>query len=505
MDNWYGKFDINFVGATINCDTPEKIAAVHRLLKNETDTYLVDILDSDNANDFSRGLWYNTTYIHESRHIHDYLLCPILNHEYNLRMMTVLSALQGISHSSDPEKCKYNILPIPLSKWFRLDENAQKDQLLEWSEDGLIASAPMFTVPGSIHMNRLLDSPEFLSADSYTKALFMGFLHYETNSHILRRKNIDQFGRTLSIRSMMEASALSCQLCAAGRLYGESCEELLMKSIGDAARYENMPQRRFSEYSTVFSLVNNYLSYNQTINPSYLIPFVSVLMNWCFCGNVLRDPGIDPLNRLSYFINNDYGKGLTFSDIISDPMGVFAHWDKLYGSTPINFAEYNLRQRASYEEILELSAELGFDVLSDYVQMIAKASQRMALVYMDNPLNYIIPDRYYDSFMSFTNVPVRFIIHARLKDFTDVPLVNNNVVCKDEDCAFTVTYDKPKVKFNLLDKAQEYNHAELDSSISSAFVPYGNLMEAIFGEDPEDVDTESINKLIYPQEVRFVF
>jgi len=350
-----------------------------------------------------------------------------------------------------------------------------------------------------------LHSPEFLSANSYTKALYMGFLHYETSSHNLRRKNIDQFGRTLSIRSMMEASALSCQLCAVGRLYGEACEELLMKNIGEAARYESMPQRRFSEYSTVFSLVYNYLSYNKTINPSYLIPFVSVLMNWCFCGNIYSNPDIDPINRLSYFINNDYGKGLTFPDIVSDPQGVFAHWDKLYGSVPINMAEYNLRQRASYEEIFELSSELGFDALSDYVQMIAKASQRMVLVYMDNPLYYIIPERYYDSFMTFTNIPVRFIIHAGLQEFSDVPLVYNNEICKDESGAFTVTFDKPTVKFNLLDKAQTYNHAELNTSISSSFVPYGNLMEAIYGEVPDGVDTESINKLIHPQKVRFVF
>ena len=510
MDHWYGKFDLFFVGATINCDTPLKANAVHRFLKGESDSHYINLFKAQSRQELTNLIWYNTTYFHESRHVHDYLLFPSLNNEYYHRLLAVFYTVNALEiGSSSAEKLGYNVLPIPLSKWFHLKRPAQEEMLKEWSEEGFTASAPLFTLPDFLAPRA--QSYEYLQdgMDIYTRSLVEGSLRHSHYRVLLDFTSVDQYDRSISIKSLLEASAVAAQAYAAESLYGESGIGTIMETIRDAQLYENYPERRFSEYSMVFSRVYNYLYYHKTLNIIYLIPFVSILMSWCFSGNIFEKGSYNPVPRFRAFINNDFGKGLSFADIIQDPWGIFARWDNLYGIKPLNIAEYNLKQRALYEQLYQVCKKAGNKEIASYVEMIAKASQRMVLVYMDDPLNYILPNKYLENFRMFTNVPICYNIKNKIEDFSDLSF--NNSPNKDFDSArevydhLLITINLPKIKLEITEPALPWEHVELIPEISTEFVRYGKLTEAVHGEALDGYDHGIINRFISPQQVRFVF
>lgn len=511
MDNWFGKFDLLFVGALINCDTPPKVKAVHRFLKGESDSHYLDLFSAQNVQELTEIIWYNTTFIHESRHVHDYLLFPSLNTEYYHRLLSVLFTVNSLNYGSIiGDKLGYNVLPIPLTKWFHSDRAAQLEMLNEWSDNGFSASAPLVTlpnpsVPRTKSYEQLIDS-----LDLYTKGLVWGNTYYMLDNALRTFKSVDQYDRAISIKSLLEASAIAVQVYAAESLYGDTGINLINETIRDAQLYETYPSRRFTEYSTVFSRVYYYMFYHKTLNVYYFIPFVSILMCWCFCGNVFERGSYNPVHRFRAFINEDFGKGLSFADIIQDPLGVFARWDNLYGHKPLNMAEYNLKQRARYEQLYQACKENGLKEVAAYVEMIAKASQRMNLIYMDNPLNYILPNKYLEQFSLFTNIPICYSIKKGIEDFSDLHYANDlskqgYYATGDTADHFFVTINVPKIKLKIGETALCYQHEELKPEISAEFVRYGKLTEAIHGETTDEYNYDILNRYISPQEVRFVF
>lgn len=506
MDEWFGKFDISFVGARINCDTPDKIHAVHRFLKDESDSPYLDLLGAQDSQEWANRVWYNTTYFHESRHVHDYLLFPCLNSEYYHRLQAVFTTVGTLEIGSFN---RYNVLPIPLSRWFQLERASQLELLKEWSDDDLTAVAPLYTSPRNSLSGSKDASHHLDGLDIYTKGLVWGNAFYLRSNALRSSSSVDQFGRTITITSLLEASAVAAQAYAAESLYGSAGIGPLMETIRNAQLYENNPERRYSEYSTVFSRVYNYLFYHKTIDVYYFIPFVSILMSWCFSGNIYEKGSYHPIHRFRSFINNDFGKGLSFQDIVQDPKGIFERWDRQYGYKPLNMAEYNLKQRALYEQLYQKCKQFGNEDVAAYVEMIAKASQRMVLVYMDNPLNYILPNKYLDHFRWFSNVPICFSIKKGIEDFSDLELSDGGSINEPEEYIgkdhFMLTINLPRIKLKIGERAERCQHAELIPAISERFERFGKLTDAIFEDAPDGFDYEIINNIISPKEIRFVY
>ena len=123
-----GSFDLNFPGAKLICDTPQKRASLLNYLNGQAQSIDVPLSYSNFEQDVDHAL-YNTTYIHESRHFHDHLLCPLLLHNYTLKILALYNLILA-TYTWIKGKQPYKYIPIPFCDWLELSEK-EKLELIE--------------------------------------------------------------------------------------------------------------------------------------------------------------------------------------------------------------------------------------------------------------------------------------------------------------------------------------------------------------------------------------
>ena len=122
-----GEFDLNFPGATIICDTQEKKLAILNYLNGRSPNFDLD-LSTDKFQNTLEQVVFNTTYIHEGRHLHDYLTAPLLTTHWLQRIFSLsfsVIAIDSWKHSSK----RYKYLPLPFNRWLGLTPE-RKSELL---------------------------------------------------------------------------------------------------------------------------------------------------------------------------------------------------------------------------------------------------------------------------------------------------------------------------------------------------------------------------------------
>lgn len=512
MNEWYGNFDILFPGASINCDNESKTRALKDYFNHKKDTFYVDLSRVEEEDERERLIWYNTTYFHEARHVHDYLLCPALNYEYRLRLTAIYQTLHLLfSKRSDSD---YSVFPLPLQQWIRLPLSKKKECLNEWSDVGFKASAPLVSVPGDMLIRSALSNEAFHSLDLYSRLAILGAASFEEYSALHKRKIGDQYGRTISVKTMMEASAVACQLMSAYSLYGEEGEQSMWRLLVKAANAETLQNRHFNDYTVVFSYINAYLGQKQAIGQNNLVPFTGILMTWCFFANQQSDGRVDPVMRLREFIERDFAKDISIKHITDAPEEVFAYWDKKMGEQPFNINKYIIDSQEFYNELYERAKQFQMKELSSYVEMISKASLRMCMVYSDNPSKYILPEGYLERFFEFTNVPVKFYLNSDLMDYAElgekVQYLDTNAKNRDNgatDSSSTgiLSYDQPVVKVHANGKGQSSHVRLLSSRVSKSFQPYAKLVDSVYQPDSSKIDPDILETVVSPMQIRYLF
>ena len=508
MGSWYGNFDILFTGASINCDEAFKVDSLQKYICGDSQTYQADLSDAESEAELRKRLWFNTTYIHESRHVHDYFLCPILNYGYRLRLMMVYNTMCAILHEERLNKEHYNVLPIPLQDWFHATPSEQKDYLSSWSNIGFRAKAPLVSVPEDALLRAHIGH---YGEDEYSRLLLNGAASYESYSKIHRHTLGDQYGRAIHLNNMMEASAVTTQLTDAFLLYGKEYENLMLDDIVNASRLEVGERRVFSDYSVILSYINAYIKRTRVIELEHLIPYTSVLMNWCFSGN-LMDPNAmaDPTMRFYYFLHNNLGEGVTIDHLIDDPLSVFAYWDKKLDSEPINYSEFFSDNLQQYITLVELSKNQSFDWLTYYAQMVAVATHRISKSFLANPTYYIFPDGYSISYNHYINVPLRFHVKS---DALDTSIINrskstiildNQQKSRSSNSVKSCTIDSPMV--NVVRDALPVCAKEetLHSKFCDDFIPFANIAESLYDTNNPKLSTSDINSIVSPLQVRYL-
>lgn len=514
MSSWYGNFDIVFPGASINCNNPKKVEALKDYISGKSDSYLVDLSLSSNDQEKTELLWYNTTYIHESRHVHDYLLSPVLNKEYRLRLLSIINTLGALSKSGK-EDTPYNVFPIPVQDWFHLELEEKRELLKSWSNSSFEARAPLYTVSRDYLLCAAFSDSSFENYDLYTKLLVSGAAYFEEYNKRLKRKVGDQYGRVFTLRSLLEASAVITQLTSAFLLYGDDCYAMMTKTLADASKQETLPTRRFTDYTFVLSYIRQYIKYQGLIDTGYLLPFAAIVINWSlFCNTLLPNQRLDPVMRFREFIECDYAKGMTLESIIADIESAFAYWDKKYGDGIFDISEYNLMNRSGYQEIQNTAENCGLYKLANFVEMLAQASQKDTLVYMDNPLNYILPELYIKNFHTLSNVPLRFYFEEGTIQLSNLDAHNAEVKCDDiiqkqvekgiDPKVTAISLDQPDVKLYANSPAQKSKHIELRTEISNSITPYFDLIKAIYEPSESSMSSETLKEIIAPLKLQYL-
>lgn len=440
-----GSFDLNFPGATIICDTPQKRASLLRYLEGDADSIDVDLSRSNFEEDVANAI-YNTTYLHEGKHFHDHLLCPYLLHNYTLKLFAFYYANLAIYAWNSGTK-PYKWLPLPFSNWLKTPLSKKKE-LIE--KKGIKESdVPMFS-----HEDALLFSCGRKDVeDEFTKNLLLGGIHY--CEYLLNNGHITPDGKesTMTIKSFTESMAfvqhLSEILIRYGNDYGGKIVTKILKDQWDYYKSNSEPDNgasKNSEYDTLgysiytgpFIMVNR-LAHLAQIDPKHYYPFQSYTLFWALCGCLNPNSGLwslYPRNRLealSYLVNEkkviELDQEENVIDLMRHPIETFKKWNKLIAPLykksdqkvldtaklfNLEIAKNELTFEAFYEDHFEKLAamvkkleSLGLFFLSFYIYNIADALQIMMLAFCQYPSLYLYPEAYSDHLDLFANVPFR--------------------------------------------------------------------------------------------------
>ena len=165
-----GSFDLNFPGAKLICDTPQKRASLLNYLNGQAQSIDVPLSYSNFEQDVDHAL-YNTTYIHESRHFHDHLLCPLLLHNYTLKILALYNLILA-TYTWIKGKQPYKYIPIPFCDWLELSEK-EKLELIEKKRIST-SDVPVY----SLEEARLIAFGKIKCEDEFTKYLLHGAANY---------------------------------------------------------------------------------------------------------------------------------------------------------------------------------------------------------------------------------------------------------------------------------------------------------------------------------------
>lgn len=524
--SWTGKFDILFPGARLNCDTAAKAEKLRKYLNsNYKNSFTLDVTQCSSQNEYIDAMLYNTSYFHESRHVHDYLLSPILNYGYRLRLLAVLHACQVPLKWPNCNPRAYNILPVPIHEWFKLSASEQKQFVERWSKGNMRACPPMFSINGMDSFRDYLEDEVAMSMlDSMSALLLYASGYYEEYTKISAQR-FDAYGREYSVKTIMEASAVTAQMAAIEKTYGQLGKSLFWQTLVDASKKENrwkdvvdknnsIKRSIFSSYTVILSYLTAYLKYNQSIGLENLFIFTSYFMNWCLSGNLLSKDAITfPAVRLHTFAENDFARGITINMIEDDPLAVFSYWDQKLGCESINYEEYFKNNSDLYQEISEKFRSIGLTQVADYVNMIGDASKVMTATFCLNPQRYLNPIMYLDSITEYVNVPIQFDLKHPM-DVLEQSTMNTSIIddnlksiveSTQQNVIKGVSIDNPYIPIFGEKSGLSSKYSILSYQKCEQFRLFFETMEMMFKDGGENAPEDFYNTVMTGCQIRYVF
>ena len=434
-------------------------------------------ISGDNIKETFSSVIFNTTYIHEARHLHDYLTSPLLVSILLQRAMILSFSAFMIEAWRKLEDKHYKYLPLPLNKWISLPFDVKKDllRIKGISED----CVPMYNI---------LSESEFASFDIDSVPLFDQYLILcSSSSRKLDEEGtkscLDSYNTDYSIRSFVESLAYIIQATEMALKFGDKgiqvLEHIQNESFNNfmclGMRKKNGSEifksdyLGYTNYTAMFTYVYRFALRNN-VNPSVLYPFIAYTLFWGLCGNPSTNTvkGISPRNRLESFFNLGelgYNMNLNNNEIINSlfrsPLKTFISWDnivhKAYTEYPIeikilqngdffplaiisksiDFEEFYIAVTRTGKEMSLKLKEIGCDSLSIYIYNIFKAVAFMANVFLKSATTYLYPKMYVKNMHRFVNVPIRFkfangisISHDEIRNSSNI-IINNGAIYKD--------------------------------------------------------------------------
>ena len=514
MAKKYGLFNIQYLGASIYCDEQYKIDALRDFVLGLRKNYFVnkDYITEKNKEDI---LLFNTTYYHEARHVHEHLLCPILNYMLRLNVLCSLHAIQFFINWKRRGNKSINFIPIPLNEWFRLDKEEKLFNQQCWESSLGIKNfhAPEITIPKDISLRDIAEnifSKPTNDNDSLNNLLIISAAYYEEYKNF-KRIVYDQGRCEYSIRAIIESSAFVCQMTAISLMFGNIGESYVRNTISDL-----FESKQFTVYTGLFTFIFRYLCYTG-FDLQYQYPVTSYILFWCLNGNVLSsDSIIDPIKRLDLFTQKDLLHGVKFHQLYNSPLDYFANCDKAIGSTSIDYDLYQNYIINDYDRIIHSIDDFSdglFSEFSPYIESIKNATVLMIEQFIDNPSKFLMPQLYLENIYDYANVPVKFIVDNDDFSFNldeiskqNGILVQDNVVKNDKIEPKWIAANCPR--FNMFEKYEVLpptaDDILLTHQINEKAHPYLLLSDSLFSPLSVTSPTDIIKSIIPDIEVGFI-
>lgn len=439
-----GNFNLDFPGAIIYCDSFEKKNAILDFLNKRKESIDIDIQFHDVDEAIQRAL-YNTTYDHEGKHLHDHLLCPMLYHNYALKLSSLYYAILT-AHSWELSHKPYKYLPLPFTKWIELSDIERFNFVTRKGID--LDDVPYLSLHDAFQINR----GEKECNDYFIKSLYCGALHYSEYWLNSIHNSPDTYNTEFSVRSFTESMAFVQQLTEIALRYGDEgeiiCQSIIdtsfkmFQELGRRKREENIDLTYrdyygYSLYTAAFTSIWRYAKQSK-IDSTYIYPFIAYILFWALSPNEMFDikESIFPRLRIEKLFNLDrVGIDLFLNhqdklfNLFNDPINTFHEWDLLIGekyigtgiriksfsdsmcldipSTPIDYERtYNLLIRKLFDMVNHLQT-LGFMEVANYMNNIVDAMYRMSSGFCRYPTTYLYPEFYSKHANDFVNVPFR--------------------------------------------------------------------------------------------------
>lgn len=436
-----GSFDLNFPGARMICDSPQKRESLLKYINGDADSYEVKLSYKDFKQDVDNAI-YNTTYIHEAKHFHDHLLCPYLLHNYTLKINSLYNSLIAAYLWMNGDK-PYRWIPIPFCDWLNL---SFKEQIRLIEKKGI---SPSDIPIVSFEKVRLLSFKKTKCDNKFENKLLLGAANYWEYKLNNRDFVPEGFVKGYNLKNFCESMAFNQQLYYIVNKYGDYGCRISSQLIEDnwkifdsSGRLKTLKEKaepndrtEFSTYMAPFWLVGELARKKEVIHTH---DFQSYFLFWTLCGPLANNElsAIEPLNRILNLISLDKRKKIlnidkeaVLNELFLNPIKTFMRWNRYINThhskslkkCPIilralnieppfpktfnDFYDSHIKMFVGISHHLE---SLGLFGPAFYIYKYARTLDRVSKLFCKVPYGYLSPDSYCQNYRLFSNVPFRF-------------------------------------------------------------------------------------------------
>lgn len=503
-----GSFDLNFPGANLICDTPQKRESLLKYINGDADSYEVKLSYTDFEQDVDNAI-YNTTYIHESKHYHDHLICPYLLHNYMLKLTALFFSLLSVYSWENGNK-PYKWIPIPLTSWIKLPLK-KKQELIEEKKIST-NDIPMYSFKEAVYVANGSRKCE----DVFTNNLLNGAIAYNEctlNSSSIPPEFLDS-GYT--IRSFTESMGFIHQLAAIANYYDDYGNKIIGEIINRSYDvFDKTGQQISPETISDFSEINiRSKDYTAALDLAIRIAkktgiekiqkysLSSYILFWALCTNPITGinnyviPGLRLQGLLSSINENkiDFKEDSVLRDFYKNPFIAYQIWNNIIypGFLKHNLCKERKESQSNiesdiksslfsfYEEeikgcykMMNILYPIGFRGPSLFLYELADSLFRMSSLFLNDPQEYLLPLDYAKNLHKFVNIPFRFQYSANIK-----PIAKEE--CKNFREGIGINH-KYVYGDSLIPESQGIPYIGMDWRVFELCSKYFDLSDALFG------------------------
>jgi hypothetical protein len=480
----FGLFDPKFIGATIRIDTP----ASWEIFKNINNISWNDIKDKPQDEIF-QILSVISVIDHEIRHFYDFLLSPYCNKIFKLKANILGNGLQlmlPLSTLNDNSNC----IPVPITKWLRLDDTSRNEIIKEWNQWGSIQSAwnpiKIPTISKNIKLSTVFteDFKKTVKSELPIDLLTAIVEQYELLEELIN--NTNNFEEKIQIHTfdILELSAILIQIQSIYISFGDEAAQLFM---------DNLISQWNKPFIKIFIALNNLLS-----NESFLLQsrMLSAIITWSLLGSIDLDGwDADPVIRLSKLLKH-IQKCIDVNISNIDLIELFEEWNDNIGATSLRHTMSDLiNKNELYVSKLEEKCKKADIIYSkeilEYIRNYKDASNHIINLFLAAPDKYVYPDLHLDNIVNFVNTPIKIILTSFELVINKEQIPNNWDIIKYRE----IDEDKLGIKSYVIE-LKIWKHKIINPEISLKISDYILLLDSLFiTYNRDDMDLEILRDM----------
>lgn len=418
-----GEYIVGLNKAILYCDTKEKSDAMIEYFCQKRANWFVFPQNTDNLNENLSYAFYNTSYFHEGRHIHDYLTAPGLRIQLIDRILEALCVCSAELTSNNTDKTVITTLPIPFYKWLKLEQSKRFKYLTEWNHlDNYHHIVPQwyFEKNTLISSNSIYDKiiKDYNSTGKNPDLCWLviaancrdHYLFYEKQHTIFRN------GLSISTHEIIETSALLSQIAFIIKIYGyQDAGSIIEYYLGNT-----IAQGRLDDYTNVFSVFINYLYEKRYPTDAITATtFLSAAVTWSLWGLPCDEMDLYyPCERFKLFIEKDLMNGITVENYYKNPLEIFNYWNNKINAPNPDYNWLIETTQRNFECLME--SYPASNLFKEYLDMLLCSIKYQHRFFLANPKAFLVPEEYMWQFYRHVNVPLDVNFSYNSKEYFDI-------------------------------------------------------------------------------------